>query len=215
MKWIVLLCFLTFSFSISTAQNAKAWVAELYTGAAAGWWQYNHGTDDPAIFANQGLDYSHFSPFVPVGLAVGRHFNKWSVLVGGTYTIYFDNELRRHSLAPSILANYPVADGWTKLLHVYGQAEYTMLQRQQFSIGPFVRAGWIRLIADAPRDWRFGAQYFWQLGLHAQYKLKRGSFFVRPGFQQNTIIINEPDRVDAYNSIFSIGAEFGYRYNFN
>ena len=207
---------LSFAFSLLFswhlfAQAQNGWFVEANSGFQAGWWMYNHGTSDPNIFANQGLDYSHFSTFLPFGLAFGKEFGKTKLALGAAYTIYFDNELRRHTNSPSILATYEIADGYPKLVHAFFQIDRVLLQRKNFAVGPFLKAGWFKLLADPPRAWRFGFSYFWQAGLQGSFNLSTGQVFLRPSFQENYIKINEPDLDGAQNKIFSVGVELGYR----
>lgn len=210
MKILLPLCFsLLFSWQI-LAQSQNNWFLEVNTGFQAGWWMYNHGTSNQNVFANQGLDYSHFSSFLPFGLALGKKLGKTKIALGAAYTIYFDDELRRHTNTPSILATYKIADGFPKLVHAFFQIDRTLLQRKNFTVGPFLKAGWFKLLADPPRAWRFGFSYFWQAGLQGSFKLKKGQIFLRPSFQENYIKINEPDLEDARNKIFSLGVELGY-----
>ena len=211
MKKVHLFFFLLISFN-GLAQTDKLWFIEANTGFHAGWWMYNHGSSNPNIFADQGLDYSHFSSFLPFGLAAGHSFDRLSLALGASYTIYFDKELRRHTNAPSILSTYDIAEIWPRLIHGFLQIDYQLLQRKNFHLGPFAKLGWFKLLADPPRESLFSTTYFWQFGIQGTFKLGKGNLFFRPSYQENRTKINVPDLEGAENKIFSIGIEIGYRY---
>mgnify|MGYP002624630179 CR=1 FL=1 len=213
MKTLKPFIFLIFFHFSGFAQQQKAWFAESFTGFQAGWWMYNHGTTDPGIFANQGLDYSHFSAFIPIGIASGLAFKRSSLALSAAYTIYFDKELRRHTNTPSVLATYPVSDGWTRLVQLGIQADHTLIQRKNFGFGPFARLGWFKLLAEPPQSGQFGYSWFWQLGFQAKLQIGRSILFLRPSYQENMISIKNPDLDGAKHSLFSLGAEIGYRLN--
>lgn len=205
-KWISLL-FLLISVT-AFSQSSNHFFLEATTGARYGWWQFNRGSEQASAFSDQGLDYSHFSPFVPFGISVGYKTNSLQLKAGVHYTIFFDAELRRHQRAGFAGDRiYRIASSRIRFLHYFVEIAKPVLKNQQLEVGPFARIGGFQAYTEFPEDPNFGQRWFWEAGVQIAFPIKKWTGIIRPSYQLNYLSLEETDFTNQYHRIFSLGLE--------
>lgn len=189
------------------------WVLEAGAGFRAGIWEYNLGNQGES-YGTAGLHYTHFSPFIPIYLELGRQYPAFRLALGGSYTLFFDNEMRVHQNGNSAYQEYTIAPGLVQFLHVYAQGAFYPIRTSGFKLGPQLSAGYFNPLTGHPDDGDFGTRFFLEPGLSLMLQIKKRWIQIRPVYQINTIHIKSQHSGEAGHRITSIGVLLGGEMDF-
>ena len=188
--------------------SAQSWFAEPGLAFRSGIWQYNLGKNDQGVFAGEGLDYSHFSPFLEGYLQGGYQAKRYSIGAGMAYTVFFDNELRVNQNRRGRGYSYTVSESFIQFLHLFIRGEGYLVRRDNFRLGPSLRAGFFHPTTGYPAQAELRRRRFMEGGLTCLVRIGRPWLTIKPAYQWNTISGKD---TDARHQIFSMGIAVGLR----
>lgn len=186
---------------------------EAGAGVRVGIWQYNLGENSQGDYAGEGLHYTHFSPFFPFYLQSGLQFEKWEGSLGGSYTLFLDNEFRVHQNPGTFIPNiYTFTEGYVHLIHVYGQLQYYLIRKEQVRLGPVGSAGIFRALNEYPLKGQLESRWFLEGGIRGLFRVGSLWLSIYPVYQWN--IMQGPSST-ANHQLFSFGGMIGLRKELN
>ncbi|HMQ48072.1 MAG TPA: hypothetical protein PKA00_11930 [Saprospiraceae bacterium] len=213
MKYNIIKWFCSYCCWLGMAATAPAqgnWMLEAGSGFRAGIWEYNLGNQGES-YGTEGLHYTHFSPFIPFYLEAGRQFPSFRLAVGGSYTLFFDNEMRVHQNGSSAYQEYTIAPGLVQFLHLYTQVAFYPIKKAGFKLGPQLGIGYFNPLTGHPDESDFGFRHFLEPGLSLMLQIKQRWLHIRPVYQINAISSKSKPFREAGHRITSIGVLLGFQ----
>lgn len=183
---------------------------ETGTGLRVGTWQYNLGNNTNGDFAGNGLQYTHFSPYLPVYAQIGYSWDKFEIGMGSSFTLFMDNEMRVHQNPGAVTVDeYAFTDGTVMLFNAYLDVKYFLISKSRFKLGPRFSGGYFTPLTDYPEQERLNNSWFLEGGMSSLFQIKTFWINISPSYQWNTI---RATNTSAEHQLFSFGALVGIRW---
>ncbi|MDX2302661.1 MAG: hypothetical protein NW226_07660 [Microscillaceae bacterium] len=185
-------------------------ILELSSGADLGWWLYQKGSVNS--FLDQGQDYTHHSATIGIELDLLYRLGRWRLGLGMSYGGFFEDEMNGTRNSEFVVDEYLITEGAAVQFFRYNlQAEYILIQKNKFSLGPQIKYGWFEINTSHPEKENFGYRSYWEVGLQHEFKLKKIYLFFRPKYQVSTILPKEEKQPEEKHKIYGIGLQIGLR----
>jgi hypothetical protein len=188
---------------------------EISTGAEAGWWIYDKGSDNAAIENNLGYDVTHLALILPFDAGLQYEWKKLSLGAGISYRVLNDDIMRSQGFSITGGNQYTIAEERVPFFQYWVQGSYTLADRPNFRFAPVLRFGGFRLESIHPEKANFGAKYFLEGGLHHQIRIWKNLWWIlRLKYTFMTIRPVGQTHFHENHRIYGIGANTGLRIYF-
>lgn len=208
----LILVLLLLATNLTHAQHKKLAI-QVETGVEIGWWIHNLGSDNPNIPNNRGWSRTGLALTSIVQGSALYQFKNARIGAAVQYSIFMDDDFRGNEQRVGNFDRIEISAGDNVYFWKYGLiAEFDLFKNKKASfLSPHLEFGTFTEDSIHPDNARFGAKYYYVLGLNTAIHYKSVDFTFLLKYDNETILMADDLYFNEINEVIGVGMNFGMR----